>query len=482
MSIESTHPDYNEMLPEWELCRAACSGQKAIKRIAKNILKIPGSNTSKAGTVTYNAPRFANYVKGAIYTNVSGRTEKGLVGAAFREPPTIDIRGKLDYIERNSDGTGQGLEQMSKDVLGNLIKTGRELLLCDFPVMEAGLTEEQVKSINPQVSFKRYSALDLDNWSSASIGGKEVITMLKLREEYNSSNDEFEYDNKIQYRVLRLEAIEGYSTAVYTQEVVRDGDAGDRVVIKNFSGGTFDYIPAVCVGSQNNDISVDEVPISSIAYVNVGHFQNSADQEESAFITGQAMLHIDVGEMDATEFTAANGEDGISFGSTSAIQTKKGSIELIQGLERTVYTALREEKMNEMIALGARLIENRETLQTATAAKIDATGQNSVLGDLVSNVEDGMRFMLRCAAEFEGETIEPDKALIFSREFFPDDLPAEMVMAAVQGFTAAVAPRSVALKAMQRAGLIDKDQDLMLLEGEIESTGPLNTARVQGEQ
>lgn len=473
MGIKSVHPDYADMLPEWKECRAGCAGQREIKKLAKDLIKIPGSK-AVGGTVTYDPARFSSYLKGAIYTNVSGRTKKGLVGAAFRESPEINITGKIAYLVENADGGGQSIEQMSKDILSSLIETGRELLFADYPVSEEGMTAAQITALKYQASIKRYGALDLDDWATSVIGGKTVVTMLKLRESYNSSDDEFDHDDKIQYRVLRLAEEEGYSGMVFTQQVYREEVAfTERLVAKGYRGQPFNYIPAVCVGSQNNDISVDEIPIADIVHVNVGHFQNSADQEESAFVTGQAMLEIDMGDMEEEDWKEANGSEGIAFGSTTAIRTKGGRVGIVQGAERTVYLALREEKMKEMIALGARLIESRDTLQTATAAKIDATGQNSVLGDLVGNLEDGIRFMLECCAEYEGEQINAEEAIKYSRSFFPDDVDPQIVMAALQGYDRGIVPKSQVQNTFRRSGVVDRNITNEDLNNEIGTASPI---------
>ena len=51
-------------------------------------------------------------------------------------------------------------------------------------------------------------------------------------------------------------------------------------------------IPFTFVGAQNNDPSIDESPLYDIAMINLGHYRNSADYEESVFWCGQAQPWI----------------------------------------------------------------------------------------------------------------------------------------------------------------------------------------------
>ena len=47
-------------------------------------------------------------------------------------------------------------------------------------------------------------------------------------------------------------------------------------------------IPFIFCGALNNSPDVDKSPVYDIAEVNIAHYRNSADYEESCFIAGQA--------------------------------------------------------------------------------------------------------------------------------------------------------------------------------------------------
>ena len=73
--------------------------------------------------------------------------------------------------------------------------------------------------------------------------------------------------------------------AVGTVEYVVDEE---EVVIMGADEKPLGTIPFSFVGADNNDATVDESPLYPLAQLNVAHYRNSADYEQSLFIVGQA--------------------------------------------------------------------------------------------------------------------------------------------------------------------------------------------------
>lgn len=460
--VETTHPEYDKMLPEWKLVKACASGSREVKALKTDILPAPG--TSKDGS--YDLYRYKSYLARAIYTNITGRTKQGLVGAAFRLPATVELPTGLKYLSENADGAGESLEQLAKDTFASLLEDGRQVLLSDYPQVEEGLTAEQVSLINPQATIKRYEGCELTNWKTEVINGRLTLTMATLLESYNDTDNEFTHDPKKQYRVLRLTS-EGYS-----QQIYRDGDpATEEFYPKQSDGSAFDFIPLFIVGSQNNDPSTDDIPLSDIAHVNVGHYRNSADLEESAYVAGQAMIHIDIGEMDDKSWAALN-PNGIAIGATTSIQTAGGgTAAFIQAEAQNIYTELQDKKEAQMLALGAKMVEQRNPNETAAAAKIDATGENSVLSDLVANVEEGILRCVEWCGMFMGE--QGKATYKMNRQFFDDSIDPQMLMAAIQGYQLSVIPKSSVQNSFRKSGIVDADITNDELDAQLGTASPL---------
>lgn len=460
MPVDTLHPEYKRSSEDWMITEACVKGKRALLELKTKVLPAPGEVDG-----VYDENRYKAYQTRAIYTNFTGRTLYGLRGAAFRKAPTIELSPQLEYMEEDADGAGQSLFQFSKAGFDALMKTGRDVLLADYPPVEPGLTIEQVNEIGARAFIKRYTAADLINWNTQTVGGMVILTMAVLREAYDASDDEFAKAPKDQYRVLRLTA-EGYS-----QQVYRDGEpVTEPIFPRQFSGKAFDFIPLFVAGSQTNGLSVDMIPLLDIAHVNMGHFRNSADMEEAAFIAGQPTLHIDIGDTDAASWKELNG-DKVELGSRRAIQTQKGRVELVQAEERNIYTDLMEKKEGQMMALGAKLVEKRNPNETAAAAKIDATGENSVLADIVTNLEEAINKCVEWCGLFMGAQTE--SSIEFSREFFPDSVDPGLISSAIQLADRAVIAKTDLRTIARRAQLIEDGRTDEEIDGEAEMADPM---------
>ena len=460
MSVETVHPEYTNMIDEWKLVKACASGTREVKKLKTAILPAPGAKDG-----IYDVPRYDAYIKRAIYTNITGRTQKGLTGAAFRLPPKVDLPSSIEYLEENADGSGQSLEQLTKDVFATLLPTGRQALLTDHPDVPSGLTAEQAALINAQATIKRYDAINLINWRVDIVNGQSVLTLAVLTEQYNDSENEFEHDTKVQHRVLRL------TDGVYTQQLYKDNDPIEEPRAPTKADGTtFDFIPLFIIGSQNNDASVDDIPIGDIAHVNVGHFRNSADLEENSFVHGQMTLGI-TSDMDADAWTAMN-PNGVVVGAQAGhFLGATGGFHTAQADPNQIADKLQERKEEQMLSLGAKLVEQRNPNETAAAAKIDATGENSVLSDIVTNVEEGILKSIEWAGLFMGA--DGDVEYEMNRQFFDDSVDPQILMAAIQGYDRGVIAKSDLQNSYRKSGVVDAERTNDEIDEETGQASPI---------
>ena len=421
MTVETQNPEYNRYIDEWRKVNDCCEGQRAIKEAKDKYLR-------PMEGVSINERRYINYLDRAVFVNFTGRTREGLKGSLFRKDPEMDIPEGLDYLIDNADGSGESLLSLTKDIAGEVIAKGRFCLLVDFPQMGEGITLEEQQMLQPKASINRYTAENFINWNIGVIGGRKMLTMAVLCEEYDSDNDEFDYEMQKQYRVLRLK------DGVYTQQVYRD----DEPITEEFSprkadGSTFDYIPLFIVGSENNDATVDVPPLADIANVNIAHYRNSADLEENCFIHGQLTIGV-TSSMSMAQFQEANPR-GITVGSMAGhFLGESGGFSTIQATENQLADKLMERKEGQMRKLGARMIvigTMENTSKTATQSKIDATGESSVLATITDNVSEAVRTCIKWCGEFMGVDAE-ETVFNINKKFFDDDANPQLLMAAIQ--------------------------------------------------
>ncbi|WP_299231701.1 DUF4055 domain-containing protein [uncultured Halomonas sp.] len=420
MPVETPHPAYIAHEKKAQRVRDAVAGTDAIKGARTAYLPHPVSGYERlAGELKQEADeRYAAYLQRASWLGVTGRTHEGMLGGVFRKPPAADLPASIDYMLEDADGSGMALEQFAKLCVSALEQSGRAGVLVDYPEAEDGLTREQTRGMKATLRF--YDSQSIINWRREG----EALTLVVLQEAYEDEIDEFERNWEKQYRVLRLE------DGVYTQEVYRDSKpAGDKVTPRDAAGNAWREIPFQFLGAKNNDEIPDKPLLLDIADLNIAHYRNSADLEEAAFLCGQPMLHVDIGDMDSNQWQELN-PNGVQVGSRRGIQTKGGSIAMVQAEERNLPLSLMEQKERQMLAIGARLIEQRGQNETAEAVRARSGAENASLSSVATNVSNGLEKALRWALGFMGGTGNVSYQL--NQQFYAEDADPQEVIARIQ--------------------------------------------------
>jgi hypothetical protein len=463
MPVDTTNPTYDLYKNEWIKTRDACKGSVAVKDKKAQYLPIPDADTNPMGT---DSIRYKQYIKRAVYTNFTGRTKNALVGAAFRKTPIIELPDGLEYLIDDATGDGLSLEQLAKDELANLLETGRTLLLVDYPQADNNLTAEAVSILDLRATIIPYKAETIINWKSSIFAGRSVLTLVVLMESYIDSSDEFGHESKTQYRVLRLDE-QGYS-----QQLYRDNKPYTEMFYpKKSDGSTFDYIPVTFVGSQNNDPSIDNAPLSDIADVNMAHYCNSADYEESCFITGQPTLFI-THSLTQEQWSEYNPE-GIKIGSRAGhVLGETGSANLLQANPNNLVMEAMRSKEQQMVAIGARIITDRGNNETAEGARIRFASENSVLGDIVGNLSSAIKSCIYWCGEFMGVDAD-DCVFTINREFYDKMVDPQTIMSLVTLLDRQIVSSQDIFDRLKAGGLIDAERKLEDVKDEVGDLSPL---------
>lgn len=477
MAVNTQHKEYSENLPEWETTRDCNSGSKTIK--LKGTKYLPQPNAEDQGDE--NTLRYKAYVQRANFVNFTAHTKEGMLGMVFRKETKIELATDIEYLKTDINGDGLTADQMIKDVSGDILLTGRYGLLTDYPQAEAGLTQAQVTALNLRASIKQYPAESIINWRTMTIGGVNKLSMVVLKEPVEKvSEDGFETTVLDYHRVLLLKVIDNKLTYVQnlydeggnliSEEVGKDENNkpiynGD-IIPKKSNGSTWDEIPFTFIGSDNNDATVDKAPLYDIAEINISHYRNSADYEESSFMVGQPtpwVSGLSQGWVDE------NYKDGISLGSRAGLMLPvDGAAGLMQAEANQMPLKGMEIKEQQMVMVGARIIQDNTGIETAEGAKIRFAGQNSKLGSIVVNVESAFIQCFKWANEFMGGTQEPKMEI--NKELYDKSIDAQMVIAQIQLVDRSVIAKSDLQNYLRGAGLIKHDRTNEDIDGEAEIT------------
>jgi len=465
MAVSNPHPEYQKYLPVWARTRDAVKGSRAVKEKKHQYLPVP-DNTSGDEAKGTETIRYRQYIKRAVYTNFTGRTKNALIGAAFRKQPNFVIPDQLGYLLQDATGDGLSLVQLAKDELSNLLETGRTAFLVDYPETDENLSAEQVQTFNLQASIIPYTAEQVINWRTDNVNGRRLLVLVVLAENYSVQKDEFDHTADVQYRVLRLRE-DGYTTQIYRDD---EPYTEERYPTKA-DGSKWSEIPFQFVGAKNNDSTIDEAPLADIADVNMAHYRNSADYEESCFLVGQPSLFI-THSLSAEQWKQYNPQ-GIKLGSRSGhVLGDSGSATLLQANPNQIVMEAMRAKEGAMIAIGARIITDRAGNETAEGARIRFASENSVLGDLVGNLSEGIEICLQWVGEFMGVAPE-DIEFDINSEFYDKSVDPQLIMSMVTLMDRDIIGEQDIFDRLQSAGVVDPERTLEAVREERGTANPL---------
>lgn len=385
----------SDALERWSIVRACVSGDQAM-RAAKLLPYLNPMDKSPE-----NQQRNESYVDRAVYYNATGRTLNGLIGLAFKKDPSLTLPAYIDHLRTNADGEGNSVYQQSQAVVSDLLACGRCGLLVDIDA-----------SLNVPV-IKFYSPERIINWRYDN-GQLAMVVLTETVEKH--SGYEVEYVN--QYREYEL--VDGRCVVRLWQQnddgafapmVVKDanGQEVEELVLHSKSKKSFDYIPFQWVGSRSNDSKIDDVPLYPLAKLNVAHYRNSADYEDTVFFVGQAQPWISGLTEEWRDYLQKQGTAYV--GSRSALLLPdNGAFGFAQPAPNSLVKEAMDQKEVQMVALGARLLDQNAVQVTATQSDNDKEVSTSVLSMCVANANEAYQKVIRWCADMLDKTLTEEEA------------------------------------------------------------------------
>lgn len=398
MPITDPHPEHLAASPIWARMRDCAAGEDAVKARRLEYLPRPGGQSERA----YRA-----YLARAVWYGATERTLNGLAGAIFRHPPVVEAPDTLARQLDSIAADGGPFEGLAQSVTREALLAGRAGLLADRPAEAEG---------DPYLAL--YPAEAILNWESAPLAGRQRLTRLVLREDMERCR-ELLLDATGQYRVRLWRRKSRQAGAYEIAQEHRPTRAGQPL----------DAIPFTFVGARSLSPAVEKPPLADLAGMNLAHYRNSADYEQSLFLTGQPTPWI-AGRLEARERPT-------SIGSGTIWHLPEGcSVGMLEftgaGLEALRQAML--DKEARMVQLGARLLEApKRTAETAEAVRLRGEAEASSLSILAETVGRGLTQALRRLAWWQG--LEPESVTVrLNRDFVEARLAAPEILALVESW------------------------------------------------
>lgn len=430
-NFSALHTALSYLVTKWDLMDDVLDGEQAVKRKRELYLPIPRVDDDEEA----NKKRYATYIQRAVFYNATRRTLDGLVGEVFSRDPIIKLPTQMQVMQTNVDGAGVSIDQQSKLCLSYVMGYGRAGLLADYPTTNGAVTQAMINEGTARPVLILFKPNTVINWRYKMRGAKRIASLVVIHESYCDDSDPFETVTGSQWRVLQLvpgedgrdeyrvqvwrrrprlpadPIVEGredwteydYIYAAYTP---RDGD-----------GKTLDYIPFTFVGSNNNDERPDEPPMYDLAVINIAHYRNSADYEESCFMVGQPTAWF-------SGLTQGWVEDvfkgKVYLGSRAAIPLPAGAqAGLLQVNPNSMPKEAMDQKERQMVAMGAKLVTNGNVQRTLGEAQIEEASSASILSTATKNVSKAYTDMLTIAANFIAGSVNRDEIRFDLNTDFP---------------------------------------------------------------
>ena len=403
MPVNFVRRDLSAKFSQWSMIRDCLSGEEAVKAASTTYLPMPGSDRSEV-----DRARYRQYLQRAVFYSVVRRTLAGLSGQIFLRRPTISVGEDLAPYLDNINGSGVSLVQQSKKALDFVVSYGRCGLLVDYPAVDGVITRQD--EINGYVypTILLYDPFSVINWRERTVGSKRILSLVVIEESYCIEDDGFELSTDTQWRVLRLDDQQNCWSDVWRWD---NDDLNTRQLVLTASHAVIDAdgnplheIPFTFIGSINNDANIDYSPLADLAALNIAHYRNSADYEESCYIAGQPTLYaagLDQNWVD----NVLHGS--IALGSRSGLLLPNGATcGLIQAQANSQPFEAMEHKERQMAALGAKLIEQRQVQRTLGEAQIEEAGEVAALTIMAHNVSEAYEAALGMCTLFTGGSRE----------------------------------------------------------------------------
>lgn len=404
-NVAFIRPELSPLLPQYELIRDCIAGETTVKE--KRELYLP--KPEAADKSVENAERYKAYLKRAVFYNVARRTHSGMIGQIFQRPPVEKVPDFMKHVMDNATGSGVPFAQVAKKACGLVLAYSRAGMFVDYPTLPEGQTASKLDldtgRIRPTVTI--YSPMEIINWRVIEKGADEVLSLVVLCETYVHADDGFEIKNAGQFRILKLDENGEYVQELWrepTPATISEGQRpgrGNWMVAETLrpkgpDGSPLKEIPFRFIGSENNDANPDNPIFYDLCSLNLAHYRNSADYEESCFMVGQPTPVV-TGL--TTEWLNKELKGKINVGSRGGIPLPKGAdFKLVAATESTMLKEAMEAKERQMTALGAKLVEQKSVQRTAFESKVDAAREGSVLSTVATNVSQTCEWALKFCA------------------------------------------------------------------------------------
>jgi len=463
MAVDFKHKEYEDNVDKWEEIDAICEGED----VNDYLVELSAHDRSPE-----NRGRNKAYKKRAVFYQIAGRTAQGLNSLLFSEKPKLSVPAQLDYLKTNADGKGNSIFQQSRDVALDIIKMARGGLFVSYPKTHGELSKQDMATGNFFATFNEYEADQIINWREITVGSKVMLGLVVLSESVEEvQEDGFETKEIEQMRELSL-VNKVFIESLWRKDKHDEWQLYSKSIPVDGKGNTWDIIPFSFIGADSNTSEVGDSIMRPLVKLNIGHYRNSAELENSvwylghpqAWMSGLSQTHIDL--MQA---------NNMQIGSPKLLGVPSGERFGIESAQpNTMVRQAMIDKVDAMIGLGARYIQPSGVAKTATESNNDTSVQHSALALISANVSEAYTQCIEWAARYMNVTLVNEDGYLMNDDFFAPTATAQEIQAMVAGYIQGAIPVSDYFAWLQKMDISSKEKTLEEFTSEIDKVSMPN--------
>jgi len=391
MPINSEHPTYTAMKEKWSKCSDCNDGEDAVKQ--RGVVYLPLLTSMKSSS----DPKYLAYKQRAMFYGATTRTVEGLTGMVSRKLPIIKVPPKMEPLLSDVTGTGINIYSFINNAIAEVTLKGRYSIHVDRSDTGVGLPY-----------LVGCSAERVVNWDYNADGHLSLL-VVEETESLRDKDDVYKIVVRLNYREFYLE------DGIYKVRLWKPTDKKDEwkseEIAPSKRGTPLKKIPQTFINPLGASEAIVNPPLLGMVNVNLSHYRTYADLEHGRHFTGLPTPYVTGVDMDdfagvkAPETEGAPPKPEFIIGSENILSLPRdataGYMEFT-GAGLTYLENAAKEKSDMMALLGARLLQNQKmAAEAAETAKINKSGDSSVMVSIATAVEDAMTKALQDIADWE---------------------------------------------------------------------------------
>ena len=450
-NVDERHHDYALELYDWRRIEHITRQ----RMLTSYLVELNPDDKSKE-----NETRNEQYKRRAIFYAIAAQTVHGLLGTMFRKDPRLSVPPNLEYVNHNCDGKGISIYQQSQALCDDVIRKSRAGLYVSFPPTDGAVSQADMIEGRVAATIHRLEPEQIINWRTMTVGARTKLKFVIIEEE-KEKESQYVVDYYRMIRELYLDEESG----IYKERHWSDEDGQLKVIAEytptDASGNVWYEIPFTFVGSENNDSSVDRPVMLPLVELNIGHYRNSADWEDSVWYCGQPQPYLTAITEDHLRMMK---ENNMYVGSRNILGVPDGGTFGFAAPQPNplVREAMRD-KIEMAMMLGARLMQPGSAPKTATEVAGIREAQHSVLSLIAANASEAYTQAMQWAGRYMGVADGPQMEEIsyqINREFVAPDASPQELQQVMAGFLQGTMPMGDYVRWMQRNGYFDEEQQV----------------------